>query len=58
MGDQTNEELGERLALSKRVEPLRARLERELTPITNPRRPDGSLKTTPAGDDKKAKAKI
>lgn len=58
MGDQTNEELGERLALSKRVEPLRARLEREMTPITNPRRPDGSLKTTPAGDDKKAKAKI
>ncbi|HWJ86742.1 MAG TPA: VOC family protein [Pelagibacterium sp.] len=55
--DQTPEELGERLALSKRVEPLRARLERELTPITNPRRPDGSLRSGPAanaGDKPKA----
>lgn len=49
MGDQPHEELGERLSLSKRVEPLRARLERELTPIHNPRRPDGSLKSAPAG---------
>ncbi len=46
--DQTFEELGEKLALSKRVEPLRARLERELTPITNPRRADGSLRNEPA----------
>ncbi|WP_417627272.1 VOC family protein [Pararhodobacter aggregans] len=46
--DQTKEELGERLALSKRVEPLRAKLERELTPITNPRRADGTLITEPA----------
>lgn len=45
--DQKPEELGERLALSKRVEPLRARLERELTPIVNPRRADGSLRTDP-----------
>jgi len=50
--DQTKEELGEKLALSKRVEPLRARLERELTPIVNPRRADGSLKTEAAADAK------
>lgn len=60
--DQTFEELGERLALSKRVEPLRARLERELTPITNPRRADGSLRSGPPvngteSDKKVAKAK-
>ena len=35
--DQTLEELGETLALSPRVEPLRAKLERDLTPIVNPR---------------------
>ncbi|NDV02818.1 VOC family protein [Pseudoroseicyclus tamaricis] len=57
--DQPKEELGERLALSKRVEPLRARLERELTPIENPRRPDGTLKTEPPLDQpKKAKATL
>jgi glyoxalase family protein len=50
--DQTFEELGEKLALSKRVEPLRARLERELTPITNPRRIDGSLRSEPAPESK------
>jgi len=57
--DQTPEELGERLALSKRVEPLRAKLERELTPIVNPRRHDGTLKTEPplsAGAKQKDKA--
>ncbi|WP_338811330.1 VOC family protein (plasmid) [Agrobacterium leguminum] len=53
--DQTPEEFGERLALSKRVEPLRAKLERELTPIVNPRRMDGSLKSTPGSDAVKAK---
>tara|TARA_A100001391_G_scaffold205236_1_gene204314 strand:+ start:50253 stop:51284 length:1032 start_codon:yes stop_codon:yes gene_type:complete len=53
--DQSASELGERLALSKRVEPLRARLERELTPITNPRRPDGSLKSEPAAAGEKSK---
>lgn len=57
MGDQTYEELGERLALSKRVEPLRARLEREMTPIFNPRRPDGSLKNGPAAAAPAEKAK-
>lgn len=42
--DQKHEELGERLALAPRVEPLRRRLEAELTAIFNPRNPDGSLK--------------
>lgn len=41
--DQAKEDLGEKLALSKRVEPLRARLERELKPIKNPRKADGTL---------------
>ena len=54
--DQTPDELGEKLALSKRVEPLRARLERELTPIDNPRRADGSLKTGAPAEPAKAKA--
>lgn len=35
--DQTSEELGEELALSPWVEPLREKLERDLTPIENPR---------------------
>ena len=35
--DEKLEDLGDRLCLSPRVEPLRARLERELTPIVNPR---------------------
>lgn len=42
--DQEPEELGERLALSPRVEPLRHRLETELAQIFNPRQPDGTLK--------------
>jgi glyoxalase family protein len=42
--DQKPEELGERLALAPRVEPLRRRLETELTQIHNPRNPDGTLK--------------
>ena len=44
LADQTNDELGEVLSLNDRVEPLRGRLERELTPLFNPRAPDGSLK--------------
>lgn len=35
--DQTLEELGDKLALAPWVEPLRAKLERDLTPIENPR---------------------
>jgi glyoxalase family protein len=35
--DEKLEDLGDRLCLSPRVEPLRARLEAELTPIVNPR---------------------
>ena len=35
--DEKLEDLGDRLCLSPRVEPLRARLESELTPIVNPR---------------------
>jgi glyoxalase family protein len=35
--DEELDELGDRLCLSPRVEPLRAKLERELTPIVNPR---------------------
>ena len=35
--DEKLEDLGDRLCLSPRVEPLRAKLERELTPIVNPR---------------------
>lgn len=49
--DQTLDELGYGLALSKTVEPLRARLERELTPMNNPRQPDGSLKRREEGAD-------
>jgi glyoxalase family protein len=46
--DQKPEELGERLALAPRVEPLRRRLETELTQIDNPRNPDGTLKSDAA----------
>ncbi len=35
--DEKLEDLGDRLCLSPRVEPLRAKLESELTPIVNPR---------------------
>ncbi len=35
--DEALEDLGDHLCLSKRIEPLRAKLERELTPIVNPR---------------------
>jgi glyoxalase family protein len=35
--DESHEELGNRLSLAPRVEPMRAKLERELTPIANPR---------------------
>ena len=35
--DEELDELGDRLCLCPRVEPLRAKLERELTPIVNPR---------------------
>jgi glyoxalase family protein len=35
--DQAIEDLGDHLTLSPRVEPLRAKLERELTPLVNPR---------------------
>ena len=35
--DEKLEDLGDRLCLSPRVEPLRAKLEAELTPIINPR---------------------
>ena len=35
--DEKLEDLGDRLCLSPRVEPLRAKLESELTPIINPR---------------------
>ena len=35
--DEKLEDLGERLCLSPRVEPLRGKLEAELTPIVNPR---------------------
>lgn len=46
--DQTIDELGETLALSPQVEPLRGRLERELTPMDNPRNADGSLRSRAA----------
>jgi glyoxalase family protein len=35
--DEKLEDLGDRLCLSPRVEPLRAKLEAELTPLVNPR---------------------
>jgi glyoxalase family protein len=35
--DEKLEDLGDRLCLSPRVEPLRAKLEAELPPIVNPR---------------------
>ena len=44
--DQADAELGEILSLSKNVEPIRPRLDRELTPLRNPRNPDCSLKQT------------
>lgn len=43
--DQTLDELGHGLALSPVVEPLRGRLEQELTPMDNPRGPDGTLRS-------------
>ncbi len=52
--DQKPEELGERLALAPRVEPLRRRLETELAPIFNPRTPTGALKSEPTGKGTKA----
>lgn len=52
--DQKPEELGERLALAPRVEPLRRRLETELAPIFNPRTPTGALKSDGAGKGTKA----
>jgi len=45
--DEKLEDLGDRLCLSPRVEPLRAKLESELTPIVNPR---------PRSNPKKAKS--
>ena len=35
--DERLEDLGDRLCLSPQVEPLRAKLEAELTPLVNPR---------------------
>ena len=35
--DEKLEDLGDRLCLSPRVEPLRGKLEAELTPLVNPR---------------------
>lgn len=52
--DQKPEELGERLALAPRVEPLRRRLETELTQIYNPRNPDGTLKADAARSPSRA----
>lgn len=46
--DQKPEELGEQLALAPRVEPLRRRLETELTQIFNTRNPDCTLKSNSA----------
>jgi glyoxalase family protein len=51
--DEKLEDLGDRLCLSPRVEPLRARLEAELTPIVNPRprsKKKGARKPEPAAD--------
>ena len=46
--DEKLEDLGDRLCLSPRVEPLRAKLESELTLITNPRpRNKGKASTAP-----------
>ena len=44
--DEKLEDLGDRLCLSPRVEPLRAKLEAELTPIVNPR-PRSKKKAAP-----------
>jgi glyoxalase family protein len=41
--DQKVHELGQKLALSPRTEPLRSRLERELTPLVSPRDATGAL---------------
>jgi glyoxalase family protein len=47
--DEKLEDLGDRLCLSPRVEPLRAKLEAELTPIINPRpRSKGKKAKSPA----------
>lgn len=48
--DQPLEELGEELALSPWVEPLREKLERDLTPIENPR-PRGDRSGARAAED-------
>ena len=45
--DEKLEDLGDRLCLSPRVEPLRAKLEAELTPIINPR-PRSNKNSSPA----------
>ena len=45
--DEKLEDLGDRLCLSPRVEPLRAKLEAELTPIVNPR-PRSKKKAAPS----------
>ena len=50
--DEAYEDLGNRLCLSPRVEPLRAKLERERPLITNPR-PRGKA----GGGKRKSKAK-
>jgi glyoxalase family protein len=50
--DEKLEDLGDRLCLSPRVEPLRAKLERELTPLVNPRpRSKKKKSTAPAAGD-------
>ncbi len=47
--DEELADLGNRLSLSPRTEPLRAKLERELTPIVNPRpRAGGAARPEPA----------
>jgi glyoxalase family protein len=53
--DEALEDLGDHLCLSARIEPLRAKLERELTPIVNPR-PRNKAKQAKAPATKKAKA--
>jgi glyoxalase family protein len=53
--DEALEDLGDHLCLSKRIEPLRAKLERELTPIVNPR-PRAKGKSAAAPPKGRAKA--
>jgi glyoxalase family protein len=47
--DEKLEDLGDRLCLSPRVEPLRAKLESELVLITNPRPRNKAKKKSPNG---------